>query len=293
MIETMNQLDPRLHAYRADLAAESLRGQVSVPRFAAGRPAQVVRGVTDVRRLPADSAPLDTQFLCGEAVTVYDETDGWSWVQNTTDGYVGYVASADLGAEMQTPTHSVAVLRTFLYPEPDIKIPPLDCLSMTSPVTVTGTQDRFSEVRLATPGDGGWIYSQHLAATGDVTPDYLETARQFLGAPYLWGGKGCLGVDCSGLIQMALARAGIPCPRDTYMQAASLGNKVSRDGKDYTARPGDLIFFPGHVAIATDETMVLNANAHAMLVTIEPLADLLGRVNEESGGRGITAVRRL
>ncbi len=289
----MSQLDPRLHAYRTDLAAESLRDRVSAPRYAAGRPAQVVRGVADLRRQPAATAPLDTQLLCGEAVTIYDEADGWAWVQNETDGYVGYVESATLGPEVQTPTHSVAVLRTFLYPEPDLKTPPLDCLSMTSPVTVAGTKNRFSEIRLATPGGGGWIYSSHLTASGDVEPDYLETAHQFLGAPYLWGGKNSLGFDCSGLVQVPLARAGIPCPRDTYMQATGLGNDIPFEAQQYAPSRGDLIFFPGHVAIATDETMVINANAHAMLVTIEPLADLLGRVNAESGGRGITAVRRL
>ena len=289
----MSQLDPRLHAYRADLAAEALRGQVSAPRYAAGSPAQVVRGVTDLRRQPAAAAPLDTQLLCGEAVTVYDEADGWAWVQNATDGYVGYVASAALGPEVQPPTHSVAVLRTFLYPEPNLKAPPLDCLSMTSPVTVIGTKDRFTEVRLAAPGAGGWVYSSHLAANGEVKPDYLETANQFLGAPYLWGGKNSLGIDCSGLVQVALARAGIPCPRDSYKQATDLGTGVPVDDGTYTPHRGDIIQFPGHCAIAMDETMVINANAHAMLVTIEPLADLLERVNEESDGRGITAVRRL
>jgi len=94
----MSQLDPRLHAYRADLAAESLRGQVSAPRYAPGRPAQVVCGVADVRRRPAVSALLDTQLLCGETVTVYDEADGWAWVQNATDDYVGYVESGALGS---------------------------------------------------------------------------------------------------------------------------------------------------------------------------------------------------
>ncbi len=288
----MSTLDPRLHAYRADLAAESLRGQVGAPRYVAGRPAQVVRGIADVRRNPAASAPLDTQLLCGEQVTVYDEADGWAWVQNASDGYVGYVESAALGAEAQAPTHSVAVLRTFLYPEPSIKTPPLDCLSMTSPVTVVGTKGPFSEVRLAAPGSGGWIYSCHLAAAGAVVPDYLATARQFLGAPYLWGGRNSLGLDCSALVQLALARAGIPCLRDSYMQETTLGTAVPVDAGRCVPRRGDFIYSPGHVAMAWDEGTVLHATGHTMLVVIEPLADLLQRVMAESGG-GFTAARRL
>lgn len=289
----MSTLDPRLFAYRADLAAASLRDQVSASRYVTGRSAQVVCGVADVRRRPEAAAPLDTQFLCGERVTVYDEGDGWAWVQNAADGYVGYMRSSALGAEVQTPTHGVAVLRTFLYPEPNIKTPPLDCLSMTSPVTVVGTKGRFSEVRLTAPGAGGWIYTAHLATPGEVAPDYLETARQFLWAPYLWGGKSSLGLDCSAMVQIALNRAGIPCPRDSYMQATTVGSPVPFETPGYTQRRSDLIYFPGHVAIATDDTMVISPNGHAMLVTIEPLDDLLGRVREESGGRGIIAVRRL
>jgi cell wall-associated NlpC family hydrolase len=286
----MIDLDPRLNAYRPDLAAESLRGRVTAERFSAGRPAQVASGVAALRRRPDAQAPQDSQLLSGEAVTVFDEAADWAWVQNQTDGYVGYVERAALGERTVAATHSVKVLRSFLFPGPDLKLPPRDALTMTGRVAVVGVEGGYSEVDIG--GRRGWVYSRHLAPESEVEPDYVATALAFLGVPYLWGGKSSDGLDCSGLVQVALARAGLPCPRDTYMQAEGLGVAVPWTPGRTELRRGDLIFFPGHVAIALDGEQVVSANAHAMMVSIEPLAELEARVQAESGGTGVTAVRR-
>ena len=290
----MTNLDPRLNAYRPDLAACALRGQVESARFVEGRAARVSRGLADLRRRPEAGAPLDTQLLFGEAVTVYEEAGGWAWVQNAADDYVGYVEAACLGeaAPDEPPSHYLKVLRSFVYPEPDLKVPPLEALSFLSPLRVLGARARYSEIAL--PGGGsGWVYGAHLAEAGQTAPDFVATAQMFLGVPYLWGGRSSLGLDCSSLVQLCLARAGMACPRDTYVQEASLGEPVAWQAGRTRLRRGDLVFFPGHVAIALDETEVLHSNAGAMLTVIEPLADLVRRVEAESGGRGITAVRRL
>ena len=294
----MSDLDPRLNAYRTDLADASLQGRVEAERFTAGRPAQVARGVAALRRRPGAAEPLDTQLLSGEEVAVFDESEGWAWVQNRSDGYVGYMESAALG-EARATTHSVRALRSFLFPGPDLKLPPLDALTMTGRVAVIGAEGAYSEVVFG--GQEGWVYSRHLAAQGEgggeVAPDFVATALEFLGVPYLWGGKESGGLDCSGLIQVALVRAGLPCPRDSGMQAECLGAAVTwQPGHTEPMaelRRGDLIYFPGHAAIALDATQVVNANAHAMMVSVEPLEELEDRVKEESGGTGVTAVRRL
>jgi cell wall-associated NlpC family hydrolase len=290
----MSDLDPRLNAYRPNLADATLQGRVESARFTAGRPAQVARGVAALRRRPGAAEPLETQLLSGEEVIVFDEAEGWAWVQNGTDGYVGYMESAALG-EARATTHSVKSLRSFLFPGPDLKLPPLDALTMTGRVAVIGAEGAYSEVVFG--GQEGWVYSRHLAASGEdggeVAPDFVATALEFLGVPYLWGGKESGGLDCSGLIQVALVRAGLPCPRDSGMQAECLGVEVPWEPGRTELRRGDLIYFPGHAAIALDATQVVNANAHAMMVSIEPLEELEARVKEDSGGTGVTAVRRL
>ena len=287
-------LDPRLNAYRPDLAASALRGRVESARFVEGRPARVAGSLADLRRRPEAGAPLDTQLLFGEAVTVYDEAGGWAWVQNAADGYVGYVEAERLAeaGPGDPPRHYLKVLRSFVYPEPDLKTPPLLAVSFMSPLQVVGTRERYSEIALP-DGGRGWVYTAHFAEAGETAPDFVATAHMFLGVPYLWGGRSSLGLDCSALIQLCLARAGLACPRDTYVQETGLGEAVAGPAGEARLRRGDLVFFPGHVAIALNETEVLHSNAGAMLTVIEPLADLVRRVEAESGGRGITGVRRL
>ena len=278
----MSDLDQRLNAYRPDLADAALEGRVSAARFVTGTVAQVQRGCAALRGTPNHDAALATQLLFGERVTCFDQAGGWAWVQSRDDGYVGYVAAEALADPFAEATHMVATLRTFVYPAPDLKTPPLDCLSMSATVAVTGTEGRFS--RIAHPAhDSACVYSAHLAARDAVAVDYTATAMQFLGTPYLWGGKDSLGLDCSGLIQVALARAGIACPRDSDMQAASIGTAVPWSAGKSVPRYGDLLYMPGHVVIALDETRMLHVNAHHMMVSIEPLADVCERIAQESG----------
>jgi cell wall-associated NlpC family hydrolase len=277
------ELDPRLHPFRGDLAAETLRDRVAAPRYAAGTVAEVRRGTADLRRLPAASAPLDTQLLRGERVQVFDRADGWAWVQNQTDGYVGYVPESALGVPGAEATHWIAAVSTYLFPEPDIKAPPADVLPMTARIAAVAERGRFVEL------EGGFVFAAHVAPLDAFEPDYVATARRFLGVPYLWGGKSFAGLDCSGHVQIALARAGIACQRDSDMQAEAVGRAVPPDA---APEPGDLLYMPGHVAIALEAERVLHATAAALAVVIEPLADLLARVERESGC-GLTAIRRL
>lgn len=284
----MTDLDPRLNAFRDDLADARLKEQVAAPRYVDSRPAGVVRGVADLRRAPDAASGLDTQLLFGERVRVFDERDGWAWVQNQTDGYVGYLESAALGAAVGAPTHRLRALRSFLYPEPNLKAPALDCLSLASPVRVTGTQDGYSEI-----AGGGWLYSKHLQPLTETNPDFVATALEFLGTPYLWGGRSSIGLDCSTLVQLSLACAGVDTRRDSYQQATTVGEPLNGLPHEVTLERGDLVYSPGHVAIMLDNRQVVHANGHSMTVAVEPLKDLEGRVLEETGGTGFTAVRRV
>jgi len=276
--------DPRLHAFRPDLAEASLEGVVAAERYTAGRPAVVCVGTTDLRRAPDPALGIDTQLLFGERVTCFDIAAGYAWVKNERDGYVGYLRADALDEPRGAATHEVAALRTFVYPAPDMKTPVRDTLSMTSPLSIVGERDGYAELA----GDG-WVFLEHLAALGDAEPDHVATALRFVGLSYRWGGRASVGLDCSALVQMALRRAGRACPRDSDMQAAALGVPVDVHGM---IERGDLLFFPGHVAIALDGASVVHATAFGMLVRTEPLEPVVARSIAESG-RGLTGHRRL
>ncbi|MEI6557038.1 MAG: NlpC/P60 family protein [Rhodospirillaceae bacterium] len=283
--------DPRRHPWRAEVAAAGLEGRVPSARFVGGTPRRVGQGSVGLMAAPAGSAEQSSQLLFGETFTVYDEAGGWAWGQNATDGYVGYLPTAALAATPLPPSHRVTALRSFLYPEPALKRPPLDLVHLTTTLAVAGPPDNGY---LPVAG-GGWLFAGHLAPLAVVEPDPVVTALRLIGTPYLWGGRGSLGIDCSALVQLALAAAGVAAPRDSDMQRGEVGvslGPVPADGAGVSFRRGDLVFFPGHVGIMLDGDRLVHATAFVMAVTVEPLAAVIARTDPTRGG-GLLAVRRL
>jgi len=277
--------DPRRHAYREDLAAEPLRGVVTVARYVSGEPRQVGAPSLPVRREPRFDATLDTEALLGEAVTVYDESEGWAWVQLGRDGYVGYMPSQGLARAITVPTHRTAVLRTYLYPRPDIKSPPLALLSLNSLLAVAAEEGRFLALQT-----GGFVVAEHARKVDEFAEDFIAVALSFVGTPYLWGGRTSAGLDCSGLVQLAGEVAGLTCPRDADMQAAELGRPLEWQGADALAR-GDLVFWDGHVGIMASGDQLVHASASHMTVVVEPFATARRRI--KATGHEVICVRRL
>ncbi|MBY0252042.1 MAG: C40 family peptidase, partial [Methylobacterium organophilum] len=242
-----------------------------------------------LRRAPAADAGLDTEALLGDAVDLYDAADGYAFVQLARDGYVGYLPADSLGPVDPEPTHRVTALRTFLYPEPDLKRPVLGHLSLGARLAATGEAGAYLE----TPG--GYVFARHCAPVDARAPDYAATAARLAGTPYLWGGRTSLGLDCSGLVQLCLDAAGLPCPRDADMQERALGQALPFDPArpDFAGlRRGDFIFWRGHVGLMGDPETLIHANGHHMAVAAEPLAEAVARIAAHSFG-AVTGIRRL
>jgi cell wall-associated NlpC family hydrolase len=287
MLKAMPAFDPRITPWRADLAAKHLQGKVEAARFVEGCAMEVIAPQAPLRREPRPDAPLDTEALRGERVVVYDSNgEGWSWGQLAADHYVGWLPSAALAPPGPAPTHKVAALRTFVFPGPSIKLPPLEALPFGTTLNVARIEDR-----LAITSSGGYVPAAHLAPIGDNEHDFVAVAERLVGAPYLWGGKTMLGIDCSGLLQIALSAGGVSCPRDSDMQERALGAPVEHDALSLKLQRGDLLFWAGHVAIARDRDSLLHANGYHMAVVIEPAADAITRIR--GMGNTITSLRRL
>ena len=279
----MVALDPRINPFRPEIAAEHLKGQVEAKRFVEGARHTVIEPVAALRRTPAHEARLDTQALFGEAMVVYETTkEGWAWGQLETDGYVGWMPAPALGKTDQAPTHKVAVPRALAFAGPDIKLPPVAALPMGAHIAIVSQDERF-----AVAANGWHMPLPYLAPLKARHADFAGVAEEFLHTPYLWGGKTSLGLDCSGLVQVALHAAGHACPRDSDMQELALG-KLSSIGD---LLRGDLIFWKGHVAIARDRDTLLHANGHHMMVAVEPVGDAIARI--KAAGSEITSVKRI
>jgi cell wall-associated NlpC family hydrolase len=281
--ENRVQLDPRINAFRPEIAAAYLQGQVEAARFVEGERCEAIEPVAAMRRAPSHEAQQVSEALLGERVIVYETNDeGWAWGQLETDGYVGWISDNALARPGPTPTHKVTALRTLGFPGADIKLPPMAALPMGAAVAITRQDERF-----AVTAAGLYLPAVHLAPIKARQPDFVALAEKFLGTPYLWGGKTGLGVDCSGLVQVALQAAGVACPRDSDMQELALGKPVSPG----ELRRGDLVFWKGHVAIARDGETLLHANAHHMAVAIEPAEAAIARI--KATGSEVTSVKRI
>lgn len=277
-------MDPRLTAARADLAAEALRGVVEAGSFVVPWRARVAVGIAPLRSAPG-ARGLAAELAFGAEVDVLEVAPGgFAWVQALRDGYVGYVPAGMLGAPGPAPTHRVAAALSHLYGHagtPDLKTAPLHPLPMNA--------------RLAGRIEGAWLVTEdaravpaaHVAPLDAPAPDWVAEAEGFLGAPYLWGGNSALGIDCSGLMQEALAAAGRPFPRDSDLQAGEGAPAPEGD-----LRRGDLVFWRGHVGVMLDPATLLHANAHHMAVAREPLAEARARIGATAAGAP-TAFRRL
>jgi len=274
-------MDPRRTPANGRVAASSLRGVVEAEHYCDGHPRQVGVPLVDLLRVPG--GPRDRQLLMGDAITVFDEIDGYRFVQSAKDGYVGYVRSDTL-AKVITPTHWVSAPAGHAYSEPDIKSAEAHPLYFGSPVSIISHQPKFFETKAGT-----FIPKTQLRPLDRRFSDPVTVAQLFFGAPYLWGGNSVAGIDCSGLVQAACLACDIPCPGDSDMQEHELGEALPLDTP---MQRGDILFWKGHVAWAVDSEVLLHANAHHMAVAYEPAENAIHRIQAQGDGP-VTMRRRI
>ncbi|MEM9421965.1 MAG: NlpC/P60 family protein [Pseudomonadota bacterium] len=286
--------EARLTPARPDVAADYLRDEVSAQRYDPGMAYQVTASVLPIRRTPQDEGSLETQALFGEVFTVYDQKDGWGWGQAAFDGYVGYVNMAGLSAQVVEATHRIAALRSYRYPAPDLKSPPLGLLSMNAKLAVTGREGDYLK-----EAHGGYVWAGHTLEIDDMVSDPVAVAEAFLGGPYFWGGRESLGLDCSALVQNAYERAGQHIPRDAdlqerYFADLARGDVIFSGGsawQEMTFQRGDLFFWPGHIGVMVDEARMIHATATHMTVAIDDVREISNRWLENQNLALSTVVR--
>ncbi|MGL4240990.1 MAG: NlpC/P60 family protein [Beijerinckiaceae bacterium] len=263
------------------------RFQLQPPEGAQMTRKRVAVGVTPLRPRPDPSAGIDTELVFGETAECWSVEEGFAYVRAERDGYVGYMSDAALDPAPAPATHRVRELRTFIYDGPSIKLPDPLLIPEGSEVRVASVKGDFAVL-----DRGGHVYAAHLEPISSVAEDYVAVAERYLGAPYLWGGRTSLGLDCSGLVQTALRMAGVPAPRDSDLLERFYPVALPSDPSFGGLRRGDAVFWKGHVGIMRDAATLLHANGFHMKVVSEPLAEAAARILAKSFGP-VVSIRRL
>ncbi|MDK2760832.1 MAG: NlpC/P60 family protein [Sphingopyxis sp.] len=280
---TSQNFDPRVVAIRPDLADIAVAGTHFAPHYAAPMMRSGILPVATLRAAPSADADQTSELLFGEGFALLDLTGGWAWGYCLADHYVGYLAADALAAPI-APTHRVHMTEAMLHGAPDA--------ASGGPAVLPRGALVMGEV------EGEWLATSHgylplasLAEVGAREPDPAGLAEQMIGAPYLWGGRTVKGIDCSGLVQLVWAAAGVQLPRDSDLQLASLGAEPTIDAAQLAR--GDLVFFPGHVGIMTDHRTIVHASRRWKAVHSEPLADVIARSAAKGHEMPVTGIKRL
>lgn len=220
--------------------------------------------VLPVRSEASERAEMTTQLLFGEQFEMLDSQKGWTFLRNQADGYEGWATSkmlTPISDEFQT---KLSTFHTVVLPEPLVFFHSIDIGQMYLPA---GSRMLAQGKKLFFPKGETLVELfpenelRFGTSTFPLSERVLETAFQFLNAPYLWGGKTVLGMDCSGLTQVAAAVNGFQLPRDARDQAL-LGEEQFLS----LALPGDLVFFANpegrivHVGLICGPHEILHAS---------------------------------
>jgi cell wall-associated NlpC family hydrolase len=258
-----------------------------VPAGTTGKTMRLAVSITALRPRPGTDAGIDTEVIFGEALTLFDEMEGWSYVQAARDGYVGWLPSVSLEPAGAPVTHRISVLRSYVYAGPSIKVPDPILAPQGAQLSVIRFEKDFAVL-----DRGGYVYAAHIAPVTEKAVDFVSVAEAYVGTPYLWGGRTSIGLDCSGLLQTALREAGIAAPRDSDMLERFFPQSLPVTPDLSGLKRGNAVFWKGHVGVMQDGTKLLHANGHHMMVASEPLQEAAERILAKSFGP-VTSIRRL
>ncbi len=229
-------------------------------------------GICDLSIIPcrkdaSDTSEMVTQLLFGECYQILSEENKWTLIKTNYDNYTCWISANQVKKLSESFTQSILSKNTTVVT--DI----LSVVQLNNEITsvVIGSNLPLYRAGKFNIEQFEYDYEGEINAATGNRKNIIEFAYNYLNAPYLWGGRTPLGIDCSGLSQMAYKLAGHVLPRDAYQQA-DLGITLSFIEE---AAPGDLAFFDNeegkivHVGIILENQKIIHASGKVRIDTLD------------------------
>jgi len=218
---------------------------------------------------------IETEALFGENFYVKKILGSWIFGELLNDGYIGWLKSSALGVSPES-NFKISVPKTFIYKTACSKSFVLKDLSLSSLIHVKEINKDWAKIIFNNYSGNniGFIPKNHISSIL-INKDWVSVAESLIKTPYKWGGKSSAGIDCSGLVQISINSQNIFFPRNSSEQFKigktiinfqnTIKNELYILNKYISlVQRGDLLFWPGHVAIALNNKNIIHANGFHM-----------------------------
>ena len=203
--------------------------------------------VLNIYKKPSKKSEVVSQMIYGDSFSISKKTKQWIKIKTKEDNYNGYILNKNY-SEFLKPTHKIDVLKARVYRYPN-KLRKINELSFNSKIKITENNNKFLKF------SKGWIHKNQVKQINYIEKNPFKKINIFKNVKYKWGGKSYKGIDCSALIQVCLNFNNKYCPRDTRDQIKFF----RKDIKLKNIKKNDIIYWKGHVALATSRNMLIHA----------------------------------
>ena len=218
------------------------------------------KSVANIYFKPSPNSEVVSQILYGEKFKILLKRKKYIKIKTHYDNYIGYIKK-DKFLENFKPSHKVSKIKSRIFFKKGKRfLSSNHYLYYGSGVCIRNENKKYIEFE-----KNKWIKKSDIKNIDHYEKNYIKVFKFFLNTKYLWGGKTCVGIDCSALIQIYFYYNRIFFPRDTKDQIRFCKRKRGKN-----RLKGDILFWKGHVGICLNKSRFIHAYGPKKKVIIMP-----------------------